>query len=206
LNDAVTRESARRYDLYLREDGRRFFFRYEDHGVTLSADAIAWSSGGSERQEKYENISSVRLQSGSTGQSTTFLCIIEFRDGRVLRVTSASQYGSGDDGQAKIYGQFVRDFHARIPPKAREQIQFRVGNSDSRQTTLWVVLAIATAFFIGMPVVLLLITGDIQALWIALAGCGFLYPVLRSARANQPRDYRCEYPPEDLVPCEEPKT
>jgi hypothetical protein len=59
---------------------------------------------------------------------------------------------------------------------------------------------VAVLFFVATPVILLLITGDMQALWITLAGAGMVYPLIRSAKANEPRNYRCEYLPDDLVP------
>jgi hypothetical protein len=196
-----TRENSRRYDLFLREDRGRFFLRYKNRGITLGASGIAWAADGTERKKDFGDIFSIHLQSANVGQSPTiYTCIVEFRDGQRLLVTSASEYGSGWDEQSKLYGQFVRDLHARIPPKARSEIQFRAGNSEGRQKFLWATLVVAVLFFIVMPVVLLLITHDMQALWITLAGVGFLYPVIRSAKANAPRSYRCEYLPDDLVP------
>ncbi len=196
-----SRDTARRYDLFLREGRKLSFFRYTDQGVTLDAAGIGWTADGIERKQPYENIFSVRLQSVSMPRSSTFfVCTLEFRDGQRLIVTSASQYGLGDEENDKIYGQFIRDFHARIPLKERSRIQFCVGNTEGRQKFLWAMLVVAALFFVGTPIVLLLITGELQALLIAGAGFAFVYPVIQSARTNQPRNYSCEYLPDDLVP------
>ncbi len=201
MNQISSASAAKRYDLFLREDRRRFFLRYKDQGVTLDGAGIAWTADGIARKQPYENIFSIRLQSANVGQSPTiYTCIVQFRDGQQLLVTSASQYGSGWEEQSKLYGQFVRDLHARIPQKERSRIQFWVGNTEGRQKFLWATLVVAVLFFVVMPVGLLLFTGDIKALWITLTGVGFVYPVIRSAQANQPRNYPCEYPPDELVP------
>jgi hypothetical protein len=202
LNEAPsTREAARRYDLFLREDRKRFFLRYKDQGVTLNASEIAWTAGGMERKKSFDDIFSIHLQSANVGQSPTiYTCVIEFRDGQQLLVTSASEYGSGWEEQSKLYGEFVRDLHARIPQIARGEIEFRAGNTEGKQKFLWATLVVAVLFFVATPVILLLITGDMQALWITLAGAGMVYPLIRSAKANEPRNYRCEYLPDDLVP------
>lgn len=200
-NPQSTREATRRYDLFLRDDRKRFFFRYKDRGVTLGAPGIAWSADGIERKKSFENIFSIHLKSVNVGKSPTiYTCAIEFRDGQQLLVTSASEYGSGWEEQSKLYGEFVRDLHARIPPEARSKIEFRAGNTEGKQKFLWATLVVTVIFFVVMPIVLLLITGDLKALGITLAGAGLVYPLIRSAQANEPRAYRCEYLPDDLVP------
>lgn len=196
-----TREAARRYDLFLRDDRKRFFFRYKDRGVTLDAPGIAWSAGGIEQKKSFEDIFSIHLKSANVGQSPTiYTCVIEFHDGQQLLVTSTSEYGSGWEEQSKLYGEFVRDLHARISQKTRGEIEFRAGNTEGKQKFLWATLVVAILFFVATPVVLLLITGDLKALGITLAGVGLVYPLIRSAKANEPRTYRCEYLPDDLVP------
>ncbi len=197
----LEKPAAARYDLFLRDGRRTFIFRYRDQGIALDGSGLAWQSDGAERKQAYADISSIRLQSASLPKSSTlYTCTIEFRDGQQLVVTNASEYGSGDDERTPVYGKFVRDLHKRIPQAERSRIRFYAGNSESRQRVLWVILFIAGLFFVGLPLGLLLYVRELEVLWVLLAGAGFIYPLWRSATANEPRDYRCEYPPEELVP------
>lgn len=198
---APEQPAAARYDLFLRDGRKTFIFRYRDQGIALDGNGLAWQSDGTERKQAYADISTIRLQSASLPKSSTlYTCTIAFRDGQQLVVTNASEYGSGDDERTPVYGKFVRDLHKRIPPNERNRIRFYAGNSESRQRVLWAILFIAGLFFVGLPFGLLLYVREFEVLWVLLAGAGFIYPLWRSATANEPRDYRCEYPPEELVP------
>jgi hypothetical protein len=199
---AVTSPAAKSYSLYLHDARRsRLFLRYQDEGVTLDAEGIAWAIGGVAQKQRYSDIFSVRLQSAQIARSPTiYTCTIQFRDGQELAITSATEYGNGDDERALLYGDFVRDFHASIPKEERDRIRFLAGNSETRQKFLWIVLVIAALFFVGLPLGLLLYLRELEVLWVLLAGAGLIYPLYRSAEANEPRDYRCEYLPDEVTP------
>ena len=199
---ATPPSAAKSYSLYLRDArASRLFLRYRDEGVTLDAGGIAWSAEGAAQKSRYGDIRSVRLQSAQVARAPAiFTCTIGFRDGRELAIVSTTQYGNGDEARARIYGDFVRDLHARIPPEERSRIRFHAGNSESRQRILRIVLFVAALFFVGLPLALLLYVRELEVLFVLLAGAGFVYPFYRSAEANEPRDYRCEYPPEEVLP------
>lgn len=198
---APEKPAAAHYDLFLRDGRKTFIFRYRDQGIALDGTGLTWRSGDVERKQAYADIDSIRLQSASLPKSSTlYTCTIAFRDGQQLVVTNASQYGSGDDERTPVYGKFLRDLHKRIPQAERSRIRFCAGNSEGRQRFLWAALIIAALFFVGLPLVLLLYFRELEILWPLLAGAGFIYPLWRSATANEPRTYHCEYLPDELVP------
>lgn len=208
MSEAVAPCSAtasRRYDLYTRGEAR-FFFRYHDEGVFLDDHGIRWMTDGLEEKRRYTDISSIRLTSGTVGDSDPiFTCQIGLLDGRTLYVTSAGSAGlAGDQERTLLYGKFVRDLHRRIPETERARIRLMAGSSETRQKFLYAVLVIAGLFFVATPLVLLFMTGDLQALWIAGAGIAFLYPVVRTAIRNQPRTYSYGHVPDDLAPVTRP--
>jgi hypothetical protein len=59
---------------------------------------------------------------------------------------------------------------------------------------------IGGAFFIVLPLVLLVITGEIETLFITLAGVAFIIPAFRTMRKNEPRTYNPDRLDEDLFP------
>jgi hypothetical protein len=208
LSEAVAPSSAtasRRYDLYTRGEVR-LFFRYRDEGVILDSQDIRWMIDGLEEKRRYADIVSIRLTSGTVGDSDPiFTCEIRFFDGRVLNVTNAGSAGlAGDQERTLLYGKFVRDLHRRIPETEGARIRLMAGSSETRQKFLYAVLVIAGLFFVATPLVLLFMTGDLQALWIAGAGVAFLYPVIRTAIRNRPRTYNCDHVPDDLAPVRDP--
>lgn len=130
--------ATRQYDLFHRDGRQWLLLRYRDQAVTLDSGGLAWNETGIEQKQNYGDIFSVRLQSASiAGSGTLFSCTIRFRDGRQSVVTNATASGAGSNSeQTRLYGQFVRDSHARIPQNDRSRIRFHAGNADSRQKWL----------------------------------------------------------------------
>lgn len=198
---APDKTTATRYDLCVRGGRRTFVFRLRDHGIALDGTGLAWTQNGIERKESYADIASIRLRSMSLPKSSVlYTCAIEFRDGRQVTIMNASEYGNADEEKAPLYGSFVRDLHKHIPLSERSRIRFCAGNSENQQRIVWATVFIAGLFFVGLPLGLLLYLRELEALWILLAGAGFIYPLWRSATANEPRGYNCEYLPDELVP------
>src|SRR5579872_3466653 len=52
------------YDLYLRADGRRFYWRIPNHGVRLTADRIGWTADGRRHQARLDDIAEIHLTRG----------------------------------------------------------------------------------------------------------------------------------------------
>ena len=61
-------------------------------------------------------------------------------------------------------------------------------------------MVIAGLFFVGLPLILVLLTGKAKALLIALAGFAFVFPVFKTMRKNEPRTYSPDSVPPDLLP------
>lgn len=61
-------------------------------------------------------------------------------------------------------------------------------------------MIVAAAFFVGLPIVLLLLTGDVRSLFVLLGGALFVGPPLKTFRCNAPRTYSPDALPEDLLP------
>lgn len=190
-----------RYNLYLRDGRKKFFFRYHDEGIVLDGNGLAYTLYGIEQKQPYENIVAVRLQMTSMPKADAlYTCTIAFRDGRQTAIANASKYGSAEDQRTALYGRFVRDLHKRIPKPERSRIRFRAGNTESQQRILIATLVIAGLFFVGLPLALLLYIQKLEVLGVLLTGAAFLYPLWRSANANEPRNYHSEYLPDELVP------
>lgn len=193
--------SPAHYNLYLRDGRKKFFFRYHDEGIVLDDKGLACTLYGIEQKQPYENIVSVRLQMTSIPKSDAlYTCTIGFRDGRQIAIANASKYGSAEDQRTVLYGQFVRDLHKRIPKPERSRIRFYAGNTESQQRILIATLVIAGLFFVGLPLALLLYIQKLEVLGVLLTGAAFIYPLWRSANANEPRTYHSKYLPDELVP------
>jgi hypothetical protein len=62
-----------------------------------------------------------------------------------------------------------------------------------------VVMVIAGLFFVATPLVLALITGDLQALMLMGAGVFFVWPFMRLVSNNTPRNYTPDALPDELI-------
>jgi hypothetical protein len=181
----------RRYDLVLREGSPRgLVWRYRDEGITLTPLSLEWTARGQSRSMPYSAITSIRLQLGHVPRSGNFgSCIVTFRDGLVLTIASVNRNGFPDLERAAGYSEFVEDLHARLGVEDRRRIAFLAGNSEDRHAFGWFAVILGGAFFVLLPLALLVVTGEAKALFITLAGAAFIYPVWRTHRRNEPRHY-----------------
>jgi hypothetical protein len=206
--DAVAGDSApkqqvrRHYDLYFREGpGGGFVWRNRDSGVTLSPTGMEWRSRGQQRFTDWSTIHQIRVQTGHIPKSGYFgSCEVTFRNGRKLTVTSLDSWGSADTGRLDDYAEFLQDLHAHLGEADKKRIRFVAGMTEGRQIFGKVAAVIGGAFFVLLPLVLLLITGEIKALFIMLGGAAFIFPVFRVMKRNEPRTYNPDHLDDDLFP------
>lgn len=189
------------YDLAHREDAPAMVWRYRDFGVTLTADALEWTTQGMKQRSALKEIAGIHLTFGNVPRSGDFgSCRITFRNGRFLIINSFDSWGTPASERAPVYRQFVRDLHARLAPEDRRRISFNAGHSTTRQTLGKVFLVLAGLLFVVLPIGLLLFTGELKGLFITVAGVGFVYPFYRAMKANEPRSYDPDDIPDELLP------
>ena len=182
-------------------DGTRLVLRYRDVGIRLTPTGLEWSTGGEARSAAYGEIVSIRLAVGSLPQSGSFgICTVTFRSGMVLTAVGITSLGRPSPEKAGIYAAFIRDLHARLAADDRARIQFLAGNTQGRQRVQLGIMIVAAAFFVAMPIVLLIITGDVRSLAVLLFGVFFVGPPLKTFRRNASRTYSPDALPEDLLP------
>lgn len=187
-----------RYDLCINVAGRRLFWRNPNCGVTLGNDCMAWTMDGAPAQMPYGNIVAVHLN--SAGQRVTAdQCTISFADGGGLLIVNTDPGGFKDSRRASLYGDFVRDLHARLQASGNGAIRFTAGVAPWRFRTMLIGAIAAAAVFtvagLGGYFVFHLGNG------LALFGLGayFSWTLARRALANAPRDYTPEHLPERLL-------
>ena len=88
------------------------------HGLTLSDDAIAWTSAGKLESRALADITGVHLESAAViNQGMTDLCQIEFADGTKLTVTNLQWgvFAPADSRHTDLLRAFADDLHRRLP-------------------------------------------------------------------------------------------
>jgi hypothetical protein len=192
----------RHYDLHFREGPRSgLVWRYRDAGITLTPAGMEWVAAGERRYTDYATIATIRIQTGHIPKAGYFgSCIITFRNGRDLTVTSLDSWGSPDPERLDDYAEFLQDLHARLGEEDKRRIVFLAGVTEGRQMAGKVAVVIGGAFFVLLPLGLLLLTGEIKTLLIALAGAAFVVPAFRTLKKNEPRTYNPDSLDEDLFP------
>ena len=192
----------RHYDLHFREGpAGRFILRYRDSGMTLSAAGLEWHAAGERRFTDYASIIAIRLQTGHIPKAGYFgACKITFRNGRDLTVTSLDSWGSPDANRLAGYAEFVQDLHGHLGEADMARIRFEAGSTPGRQAFGTVAVVLGGLMFVVLPLGLLLLTGEPQALFITLAGLAFIFPAYRTMQRNRPRDYDPRHLDEDLFP------
>ena len=194
--------TKRHYDLHFREGpAGGIIWRYRDAGVALSAAGMEWRTAVERRSTDWSTIDTIRVQTGHIPKSGYFgSCQISFRNGRMLTVTSLDSWGRADPGRYDDYAEFLQDLHAHLGEPDRKRIRFVAGMTEGRQMFGKVAVFIGGAFFILLPLVLLVITGEIKALFITLGGAAFIVPVYRTMKRNEPRTYDPAHLDDDLFP------
>lgn len=191
----------RHYDLFVSEKQVRFFWKLRDEGVTLSAEGISWHTDGVPRARAWNEIAGVNLSTGYVHkQGTFYACTISFRDGAVLIVRSVSAWGHVDEEREPVYREFVEILHARLARPECSGLQFFAGTTATRALGFKIVLAIATLFFVGLPLALFFIGPPLEVFFVLAAGAAFVWPLWRMRQANEPRTYSPRDLPYELLP------
>jgi len=198
---APARLHERHYNLMTREGTLFDHLTFDKQGITLDDEGLAWHCDGAEHSSPYSDIAGIRLEMGIVqGIGNLYTCRIQFRDDLVFYVVSTAGSGEKPGDRDAAYRDFVRDLHARIPPKDRTNIDFHAGNSAGRQMFGMITLVVATLFFIVMPLVLLLITRELSMVWALVVGSGLVIPLYRVLGRNTPRSYNPSRIPAELIP------
>ena len=188
----------RDYPLYL--SGRAGFrWRLNDRGVTLAADRLAWEHDGARYEEMFSDIAAIRPQMTSAGQTPVGMCKLRFRDGTEVTVHGGDSSNRYDAGQGEIYEAFVRDLHSPLARGRFDRIDFEAGMTQARYTGFTIVMAIAMAMFVALPVVLFLIVRTVEVLFLTIGSVALIWPFYRVWQRNRPRSYSPDDLPNDLV-------
>ncbi len=202
-DDAVSNEpdaGATRYDLF-NNDGRfRLAWRLTDPGIVVEPDALLLRRAGQWTRLPFDRIASVTLSTGSFGSGTYGNCAIETSNGSRTIVSNMNERGMADGKRDGDYRRFVAAFHqALLASPALPAIRFRSGFSQARSNGLLVVMVLASALFVLLPLVLLLTTGEVKMLWALLVGATVLvFPYWKIFGANRPGAYNPGAPPDLL--------
>ena len=194
--------AKRHYDLHFREGpAGGFIWRYRDSGLALTPLGMEWRAAGQQRFTDWSTIDTIRVQTGHIPKSGYFgSCQITFRNGRALSVTSLDSWGSADASRLDDYSEFLQDLHTYLSEADKKRIHFVAGVTEGRQIFGKVAVVLGGAMFVLLPLVLLLLTGEIKALFITVGGLAFIIPAFRTLKKNEPRTYNPDSLDDDLFP------
>jgi hypothetical protein len=192
--------ASRHYDLYIRTGDAGFYFRNDNHGVTLTGERIHWTFDGQEDGAPTTNIRSVHLQTGGGEFDNPMgVCRVTFADGHVLIVTSANDRGINDDERRPLYREFVHDLHARLAELPRGDISFTCGLQGMGYPLVVTCGVLLGVICVGVPVLALIATRSFGPLTVLFAGVGLYWPLITFIEKNAPRSYDPHEPPEELL-------
>ncbi|MEH2512115.1 hypothetical protein V1291_003469 [Nitrobacteraceae bacterium AZCC 1564] len=187
--------SETRYDVYLRAGKPGFYFRNDNHGVTLTEDRIAWTFDGQSDSAPFKNVASVHLQSGGGLNQ----CLIEFADGYLLTITDGNARGVAEEKQTPIYRAFVHDFHARLVAAGATSVRFTAGYMGARHHIVLIsAILLSLICFVG-PLIMLVFTGEFRLLIATIVGASLCWPLVQMIGNNAPRNYDPMRLPEELL-------
>jgi hypothetical protein len=193
------RAAKTRYDLYIRDGSATFYFRNDNHGVTLTDERIGWTWNGRHEDADYTDISAVHLQSGGDWTNPLSFCRITFVDGATLMVSNANDRGLPDDDQRPLYSEFVHDFHAHLAKLPQGAIDFSAGWPGFRYPLIVACGVLLGIISIGVPVIAMIATKGFGPLSLLFAGVGLYWPLIGSIEKNSPRSYDPHNPPAELL-------
>jgi hypothetical protein len=109
------------------------------------------------------------------------------------------QGGAGDDGQAGLYRDFVLDLHARLAALGNSSIAFTGGFGEARYKFGIGLMIVVGLFFLALPLVLMLITGETKILYTLYCAVLLAWLLYKVVVANRPQAYDPRSPPEELI-------
>ncbi|HUC51886.1 MAG TPA: hypothetical protein VMA30_21065 [Xanthobacteraceae bacterium] len=188
------------YDVYFTvSGGPRFVMWNNNHGVTVSDRDISYSVDGKLLTIAFTEIAAIHLNNGTVGENTIDQCKIEFNSGATITVSNATSSGLPNEEQTRIYRDFVYGLHGRLAAVRHDTIRFVAGMSGTRYKGAFAVAIIAGLFFIALPLVLAIVTGDAHALILTGSGAFLIWPFMRILRNNTPRNYTPDALPDELI-------
>jgi hypothetical protein len=191
--------SPQTYDVYLTTGARRFYIRNDNHGATLSDDSIGWNFDGRADTAAFADIVSVHLQSGGSWQNVIDQCSIGLADGTTITFSNGNASGLPDDRQAAIYRDFVRDLHRRLAARRDLTIRFTAGYGQGTHQAVTVCAVLLGLICVALPLVLVVVTGQMQALYLLIVGGALCWPLAKMVQNNAPRGYEPTQLPEELL-------
>lgn len=199
----VSRDETQRrdYGLFVRRGAGGLVLKLSDEGVALAGDRLSWTVDGGEDSRPLSDISSVHLTVAHIARHGDFgSCQIGFGGAPPLQVVGSSAFGFPDDERNPVYAAFIRDLHGALATRPPGTVRFAAGVSEGRLQVMQVVLVITGLLFVVLPLVLLLLTGDLRMLAGALAGGILIAGLYGWAEKNRPRLYDPHHVPPELLP------
>jgi hypothetical protein len=211
------------YDLAFTTGGKFFFWRNPNCGVTLKDGALSWRAEGRHESHAIKEIASVHLESGGTWQDVIDKCDIAFQDATRLVVTSATDRGVGSAERVRVYRDFVRALHEALRQAGPAPVRFTAGYGETRYRVVLVCAALLALILVVLPLGLWIMALNCrpspadcgidsltcvparecpesgQVFLLMLTSAIFLWPLYRMVKANAPRSYSPDSPPEDLL-------
>ena len=191
-------DAPRSYPLFQYTDGG---WSRRDEGVSLRGDRLIWTVEGGERKATLGDIARVNLfLAGPGGNDVMGVCAVTLASGMTLSITSGGAWGGFDPGRAPDFRAFVKDLHTTLAKRGGTGPRYLVGVPGGRAKLAKAALVVGVALFVALPLILLLFYRDLNALWAALAGAAFMYPLYTQLVNNAPRTYSPDRIPEELMP------
>jgi hypothetical protein len=175
--------------------------RMTDQGITPEADSLRFTRDGRQETRPYDDIVEINLAMNPVHKSAPMAQMtIRFRNGLLMRVINTTAWGNVDADQTQHYYRFKADLHERLVASgAADRIRFTTGYTAGRAQGVKIAMFVAAAFFIGLPIILFIMTGQAQALLICLGGAAFVWPFYRASERNAPGRYDPRNPPDMLA-------
>ena len=198
-DDVTPQRPVTQHPLYVTWGGLMLNMR--DKGLTPEPDRLRYMRDGKWESKLYTDIAQINLAMNPVHKSAPMAQMtISFRNGAKMRVLNTTAWGNVDADQTQHYYRFKADLHQRLVESgAAQKITFTTGYTSGRAQMLGVTLVIAGLFFVGLPIVLFIMTGQAQALLICLAGAAFVWPFYRASQRNAPGQYDPRNPPDMLA-------
>lgn len=202
MQDTNKDVAARRdYSLFVRRNPGELALKLSDEGVTIAGGRLVWTTAAGEDARPLADISAVHLSVAHITRHGDFgSCIIHFGEAVRLQVVGSSAFGFPDEERDPVYAAFVRDLHEQLATRPTGAVRFSAGVSEGRLQVMQVMLVIAGLFFVALPLVLLLFTGDLGMLAATAIGGIFVAGLYGWMQKNRPRSYDPQHVPPELLP------
>lgn len=189
------------YGLFVRCNPGALALKLSDEGIAIAGDRLVWTIGTGEDSRPLTDVSAVHLSVAHIAQHGDFgSCIIHFGEAAPLQIVGSSAFGFPDEERDPVYAAFVRDLHQHLATRPAGAVRFSAGVSEGRLKAVQVMLVITGLLFAALPLVLLLLSGDLRML-VATAAGGILVAGLYGwMQKNRPRGYDPQHVPREMLP------